>query len=225
MSCLLEPRLDVLPPPQRRLWQELSEIPRAFTLYGGTAIALHLGHRESVDFDFFSFESFDTGILLEKIAFLDASSILQSEANTLTLLVDRDGPVQVSFFGVPRLGQVRPHIQCQRAEIKTASLIDLAGTKAAVVQRRAEAKDYVDLDALIQSGSADLATALSAARVLYGATFNPQLTLKALSFFGDGNLDSVPPDTQKRLQAAVTEIDLDTLPSLDAIRSHGEHEA
>jgi hypothetical protein len=47
------PRLEILPPAQRKLWNELSETPREFVLYGGTALALHLGHRHSVDFDFF----------------------------------------------------------------------------------------------------------------------------------------------------------------------------
>src|SRR5476649_2049253 len=46
------PRLDILPPPQRRLWDELTAVPGEFVLYGGTALALHLGHRESLDFDF-----------------------------------------------------------------------------------------------------------------------------------------------------------------------------
>ncbi len=48
------PRLDILPLSQRRLWDELGELPEEFVLYGGTAIALHLGHRQSVDFDFFT---------------------------------------------------------------------------------------------------------------------------------------------------------------------------
>jgi hypothetical protein len=47
------PRLDIVPPPQRRLWDELAAVPAAFVLYGGTAVALQLGHRTSVDFDFF----------------------------------------------------------------------------------------------------------------------------------------------------------------------------
>ena len=47
------PRLDILPEPQRRLWDELATVPAEFVLYGGTAIALHLGHRQSEDFDFF----------------------------------------------------------------------------------------------------------------------------------------------------------------------------
>jgi len=48
------PNLSILPPPQLRLWSELDATPEAFTLYGGTALALRLGHRTSVDFDFFS---------------------------------------------------------------------------------------------------------------------------------------------------------------------------
>ncbi len=47
------PRLDVLPPAQRKFWPQLAKLRNeGFVLYGGTAIALYLGHRESVDFDF-----------------------------------------------------------------------------------------------------------------------------------------------------------------------------
>ena len=52
----MKPRLDILPSAQRSLWPHLRELPDDFVLYGGTAIALRLGHRESVDFDFFSDE-------------------------------------------------------------------------------------------------------------------------------------------------------------------------
>ena len=53
MSNEFSPRLDILPPPQISLWPELGQVPADFALYGGTALALHLGHRESIDFDFF----------------------------------------------------------------------------------------------------------------------------------------------------------------------------
>jgi hypothetical protein len=62
---------------------------------------------------------------------------------------------------------------------QVASLLDLAGTKVSVIQMRAEAKDYLDVDALMRLGGVDLATALAAARALYGPTFNPEVTLKA----------------------------------------------
>ena len=54
MTDGFSPRLDILPAPQLQLWAELGTVPPAFVLYGGTALALHLGHRQSVDFDFFS---------------------------------------------------------------------------------------------------------------------------------------------------------------------------
>jgi hypothetical protein len=99
--------------------------------------------------------------------------------------------------------------------VRIASLLDLAGMKAAVVQQRAEAKDYVDLHALLEAGIG-LPAALAAADVIYGERFNPQLTLKALSFFGDGDLPSLPTSVQELLVAAVRSVNLDRLPVLSA---------
>jgi hypothetical protein len=58
-----QPQLGILPAPQRRLWDELGTVPGEFVLYGGTALALHLGHRQSMDFDFFGDRAFDPGRL------------------------------------------------------------------------------------------------------------------------------------------------------------------
>ena len=80
---------------------------------------------------------------------------------------------------------------------------------------RAEAKDYIDLDALITAGKVDLSTALSAAQQIYGQTFNPQITLKALSYFDDGDLRQLPEDLKSRLATAARQVDLDRLPSIE----------
>jgi hypothetical protein len=98
--------------------------------------------------------------------------------------------------------------------MRVASLLDLAGTKASVLQLRAEAKDYIDLDALLRSGQVDLPTALSAAGELYGTSFNPEITLKALSYFDDGNLRDLPDAMKMRLVTAAREVDLDHLPTI-----------
>ena len=127
-------------------------------------------------------------------------------------MVDRGEPVKVSFFGVPKLPRLaQPHV-VKANNLKVASLLDLAGTKASVIQVRAEAKDYLDMDALLTSGNINLATALSAAQMLYGPGFNPEVTLKALSFFDDGNLQALPKDLRQRLVDAVRQVDLDHLP-------------
>ena len=90
-------------------------------------------------------------------------------------------------------------------------VLDIAGTKATVVQKRAEVKDYLDLDALLQAG-VDLPSALAAGQVVYGRRFNPLITLKALSYFGD--VPALPVDVQHRLAAAVAAVDVTVLPAL-----------
>ena len=64
------PNLSMLPPPQLEVWPELGATPEAFTLYGGTALALRLGHRMSVDFDFFSNSPFDPERLAATVPYL-----------------------------------------------------------------------------------------------------------------------------------------------------------
>jgi hypothetical protein len=214
------PRLDVLPEAQRRLWGELTAVPDEFTLYGGTALALHLGHRKSVDFDFFGKRALDVGALEGEISFLANADIVQREKNTLSAIVERGGPVKVSFFGVPKLPQLASPLVAKDNRLKVASLLDLAGTKASVLQVRAEAKDYIDMDALIRTGGVGLPFALAAAEKLYGPSFNPEITLKALSYFEDGNLRELPTDMKFRLADAVSKVDLDHLPSVDDFKVH-----
>ena len=205
------PRLDILPPAQQRVWRELSSVSTEFTLYGGTAVALHLGHRASVDFDFFAATHIVTDALYRDTAVLAGSTIVQQAPDTLTCIAERGGPVKLSFFGLPHLARIEePHVVAENG-LRVAALIDLAGTKAAVVQQRAEAKDYVDLDAIICAG-VSLPMALAAAKMIYGAGFNPLITLKALSYFGDGDLPTLPPAVQQHLTAAASAVDLNFLP-------------
>jgi hypothetical protein len=208
------PLLDVLPPAQRRLWDEMAEVPGHFTLYGGTAIALWLGHRQSVDFDFFGRESFDPDALLT-LRLLEGAEVLQRERDTLTCLVDRGGPVQLSFFGVP--SQRRLEAPGVWGGVRVASLLDLAGTKIWVLQKRAESRDYLDVAALLDHGI-PLERMLAAGRALYGHVFNPLIALKALSYFDDGDLRSLPEPVKHRLREATSAVDVAALPALEATR-------
>ena len=217
------PRLHVLPEAQRRLWSELSAVPEEFTLYGGTALALHLGHRTSVDFDFFGTRAIDVAALESSIPFLVGAQAIQRERNTLSVIVERGGPVRVSFFGVPRLPQLAAPLIAADNRLKIASLIDLAGTKASVLQVRAEARDYIDMDALIRLGKVELPVALAAAGKLYGPSFNPEITLKALAYFDDGNLQDLPEEVRARLAAAVKAVDLERIPELDGPAQASDH--
>lgn len=207
--------LNILPKPQRDLWPELSTVPKSFTLYGGTAIALRLGHRESIDFDFFGTTEFNPLQLASSLPFLKDAQVIQSEPNTLTAVVSRSGGlVKLSFFGVPLIPRLSQTYTAPENGLKIASMIDLAGTKVAVVQVRAEVKDYLDIDAILTSGNVDLPTALAAGKAIYGSSFIPQSTLKALCYFNDGNVPSLPSHVRERLVKAATAIDLTKLPEI-----------
>lgn len=197
----MKPRLDILPPAQLALWPALRAVPGHFVLYGGTAIALRLAHRQSVDFYFFSSEPFVPHELRASLPFLAGSELLQVAPNTLTVRVTRPEPVKLSFFGALPIGRVGTPEQTDDGVLQIASLLDLAGTKAVAVQQRSEAKDYLDLHHLLLNG-VPLATALGAAQTLYGADFQPVLTLKALAHFGDGDLPTLPADIQSALRHA-----------------------
>src|SRR5579864_1077008 len=200
-------KLGTLPSAQRRLWDELGSVPRRFVLYGGTALALRFGHRSSEDFDFFSNQPFAATELEAEIALLQGAVRLQSSANTLVSRVDRGGPVKVSFFGGLALRRVRdPQSVEGLPGLRIASPLDLAATKVKVVQDRAESRDYLDVSRLLESGIG-LPEALGAARAVYGPTFNPLPSLKALCYFGDGDLTSLAGEVRARLAEAAGRVD------------------
>ena len=131
----------------------------------------------------------------------------------------------MSFFGVPKLPRLAPLHVAGDNHLQVASLLDLAGTKVSVLQMRAEAKDYLDIDALMRLGKIGLPTALTAGQRLYGPSFNPEIALKALSYFGDGNPRLLSTDIRDRLAAAARAVDLDHLPTINDLtrRATGDY--
>jgi hypothetical protein len=219
MLRVFSPRLDTLPTTQQRLWPELAQTPNHFTLYGGTAIALRLGHRQSVDFDFFSPMTFEPNGLLDVVPYLKGAEVRRAAANNLTVTVDRGGPVQLSFFGNFDLGQVDASEVAEGPKFQVASLIDLGGMKTAVVTQRAEVKDYLDIHALMTKAKISLATMLAAAAIIYGDQFSPLVSLKAIAYHDDPSLADLPKAVRTYLSEAVHSTDPIKLPVLNAIRT------
>ncbi len=222
MSETFTPRLDILPAAQRRLWPELAATPDYFTLYRGTGIALRLGHRHSVDFDFFASAPFEPSKLMRELPYLRGASLRQATSDTLTVSVERGDPVQLSFFGGRGLGQVAPADIVEGPKFKVASLIDLAGTKAAVVTQRAELRDYLDIHALLTKAGISLSEMLAAASAIYGAQFSPLISLKAISYYEEPGLAGLPDAMRRDLTRAVGQTDPRSLPPMKAIRKHGD---
>lgn len=212
---MFTPKLEILPPAQRRLWDELRHTPEHFVLYGGTALALRLAHRSSEDFDFFSNYSFAPDSLRKAIPYLHDAEMSQFQANTLTAIVDRAGPVKVSFFGGLALNRIQDPDLMPDNRIQIASLLDVAATKLATIQQRAQARDYEDIGAIIAAGIS-LSDALAAASTVYGKQFNGALSLKALTYFADGDLPQLKSGTQEQLRSLAAQVNLKQIPVLKA---------
>lgn len=218
MTLRFSPRLEILPAPQRKLWPELSETPADFALYGGTAIALRLAHRQSADFDFFSLETFEPGALLNRIPYLRGAALRQASPNTLSVNVDRGGTVRLSYFGGLGLGQVAPTEDVEGPGFKVASLIDLAGMKAAVLPQRVALRDYLDIHALLTQAKIPLPEMLAAATVIYGSQFNPLVSLKAITYHNDFTPAQLPKGVRDDLLKAAKATNVGNLPTLRAFR-------
>ena len=201
------PRLDILPAAQRALWPRLADVSRnSFVLYGGTAVALYLGHRESVDFDFFTHLPFQPEELFGRYPFLREAEVLQSQQNTLTIITSgrKTGGVKISFFGGLRFGRLAPTRATPDAVMNVASPDDLLAHRLKTILQRVETKDYLDVDALLESGLS-LPTALAGAQLLFPA-FSAQECLKALTYFEDEALRDLPAGLEERLLNAVTNV-------------------
>jgi Nucleotidyl transferase AbiEii toxin, Type IV TA system len=154
MPPCLEPRLDVLPAAQREIWTSLAPAPDLnFVLFGGTAIALQLGHRQSLDFDFFRSDPLDKDQIRARFSFVRGAAVLQDTPNTLVVLAKMpSGPVKISFFGGIDFGRVNDPLRTCDGTLLVASLDDLMATKLKTTLDRAEAKDYRDIAELISAG-------------------------------------------------------------------------
>ena len=202
------PRLDILSDAQRTLWPALAEVPGSFVLYGGTALALRLGHRTSVDFDFFSSEPLDFEELLA-IPFVHDADVLQRDRSTLTVSTPRTGsptPVKLSFFGDLDMGRVGYPQQTEDGVLRVAAVLDLFATKLKVMLEGVAARDYVDIAALLQSGTS-LEDGLGAAVALYGTGFPPMEAVKALTWFEVGDARNVDAAAREVLIRAAAEWD------------------
>jgi Nucleotidyl transferase AbiEii toxin, Type IV TA system len=192
-----------MPPAQRRLWPQLAPgVPLGFVLYGGTAVSLHLGHRRSVDFDFFTDRPLDAEAIRRGFRFARTPKTLQQTEDTLVVAA---AGVKLSFFGNLSFGRVGdPHLTTDGVA-EVASLDDLLAHKLKVILQRAERKDYVDIAAILRAGLS-LPRSLASARLFFGAALQPAESLKALTYFKDGDLARLSRGDRQTLIAAAASV-------------------
>lgn len=151
-----------------------------FYLAGGTGLALQIGHRISVDFDFFSSKKIDEDFLsrLEKQV-NDKVKVSINNIGELTVFINE---VKISFihYPFPILNDLN-----ELKRIKALPIKEIAATKAYTIGRRGEYKDYVDLYFLLKDKYIDLNELIELANKKYKEKFNGKLFLEQLLYRED----------------------------------------
>ncbi len=169
--------LNILNKNQVELLNFISLFKREYYLVGGTAIALHIGHRESIDFDLFKLSSLRKNDIYKKI-FTSKLNFKFGYENyeQLNLIINE---VKFTFFSFPHKIPTNSEI---KGIIKMPDLLTLAAMKAFALGRRAKWKDYVDLYFIIKEYHS-LTEISEKAKELFGEMFSDKLFKMQLGYF------------------------------------------
>ena len=175
--------LKILDPKRKKLLSKLGFLNKqGFYMAGGTALALQIGHRTSLDFDFYTEEKFDPKKLREKFdkKFKKVQEIYIAED---ILGLDADG-IKMSFFRYSyRL--VRSYVQME--DICLASKEDIAAMKILAISQRGKRRDFIDMYFLIKEFG--LREIIEFTKEKY-PMFNIYVGLQGLLYFKDADEDS-----------------------------------
>lgn len=170
---------NILNNDQVELLPLVSAFKRTFYLVGGTAIALQIGHRRSVDFDLFREGLIHPKKVLEKIQKLNYQPIVTRRVtDQLNLTVNN---VKFTFFQYPF--EIERKLTFENI-IGMPSLLDLAAMKAYALGRRAKWKDYVDLYFIIRDHYS-IGEISSKADKIFGHLFSEKQFRAQLCYFDD----------------------------------------
>ena len=164
---------------QIQLLPFVSQFLKEYYLVGGTAIALHIGHRRSIDFDLFKYSNIKPKAIIEKVSGAGFPyTITRRVTEQLNVTVN---DVKFTFFQYPF--KVRADYKFEDI-LRMPSLIDLASMKAYALGRRSKWKDYVDIYFLIRDYFTIEEISLNT-NLLFGQLFSEKLFRAQLSYFED----------------------------------------
>lgn len=170
---------EILTKEQHELLPLVGKFRTRFGLVGGTAIALHIGHRESIDFDMFSPEEFLNRSVRDVFRRAGKNiDVLRSLTGQFTFVVDG---VYMTFFYFP---YPIPYSEPFSTAANMPTLLTLAAMKAFALGQRSKWKDYVDLYFIMRDFH-PLEEIILQAEKLFGPEFNAKLFRQQLSFFDD----------------------------------------
>lgn len=166
-----------------------SALPRFsnFYLVGGTALALQIGHRLSVDLDLFSREELPANLLPKVKSIFRGYSIFVTYRSTdqLNLVVNN---VKVTFFHFP-YPVIKKYVMYR--DMRMACVQEVAAMKAFSIGKRLVYKDYVDWYFLLKEKHVELKDVLKISQKKFGGDFNDRLFLGQLVSFEDISIQKI----------------------------------
>lgn len=170
---------EILNGKQIELLPLIGEFKREYYLVGGTAIALYIGHRRSIDYDLFKYSALNRKKNIDKIQAQGYKPIVSwNVADQMNLIVNE---VKLTFYQYPF--QINAN-NVFDGIVRIPDLLDLAAMKAYALGRRSKWKDYVDLYFLL-SNKFSLNEISDRASSIYGDLFSDKLFRSQLSYFED----------------------------------------
>jgi len=179
--------LNILPEGQLLLLKKLSKqsFIDEFYLAGGTGLALQIGHRRSIDFDFFIPDDFDTSDIIAKLIKIGKYQRDNEEKNTINGSLNN---LRISFFGYKY--KVIDDLKFYN-RIRLAGLKDIAAMKLEAIAGRGSKKDFIDLFFLLKQFSLDEVFSFHSRK--FGTGLNNQYHhLKSLVYFIDADAEAMP---------------------------------
>ncbi len=169
--------LEILNTKQQQLLPLLSKFKKEFYMVGGTAIALHIGHRLSIDFDLFKSGSVNPKKIIDTF---------KKNKETIIVTLNRDGQlnlvcrnVKFTFFNFEY--EIPHPIEIEK-KIQIPTLLDLAAMKAFALSRRSKWKDYVDLYFILKIHY-NINEISKKAEDIFGELFSEKLFRGQLNYF------------------------------------------
>ena len=164
---------------QVELLPYLKGFQRSFYMVGGTAVALHIGHRRSIDFDLFTHTQLNKSRIKAKLIHIPFSQIpIFEDFDQLHLLINN---VKLTFFSYPYSVLHPIHVG---SVFTMPSLLSLAAMKAFALGRRAKWKDYVDLYFIIRDYYT-IKEICREAEMIFNQQFSEKLFRQQLAFHKD----------------------------------------
>lgn len=170
---------EILNENQKKLLPLISSFCDKFYLVGGTAIALQLGHRRSIDFDLFSNKVIDQKKIRNRIIKNHRiNRVIIDDKDEFTLMADG---VKLTFLHYPFPVKAAKKFN---GYIKMPDLATLAAMKAYALGRRAKWKDYADLYWIMKK-QCSILEIIKKAKAIFGAEFNEKNFREQLAYFKD----------------------------------------